>query len=367
MIHALKDFYVKKPKLAILLFLVVVGVFFIVFLRSPRKVKPPQPSGQGSIATPLGGEVGMKAYTEKLEEKLGGLQKQIEELKKQQEEQAKQKEAIKEQPNIKELMKIMPRPGESLPPLPLPPPPAAARIMKFTINQPQAKKVPPKPAIWVHLPMNSIVKGVLVTGVNAPGDSNALPVLIELTEAFYGPNGSRVPLKGCFALGKSVADLYGNTPRAKIQMVTIACVLKDNRVFESDWNGYAADSDGVFGIKGALVERTGAYFLKTAASAFISAMSAALAQAQTTQTASSGLGTSAVATNVTGNPVLYGLLSGLSGTANKMSSFFDKELEKIIPTVYVPAGKEVRLVSQVGLTIKGMSPLNGNITKDFYD
>ena len=81
---------------------------------------------------------------------------------------------------------------------------------------------------YVYLPLGSFCKGTLLTGVYASSDMNSpLPVLITLDEAFYGPNKTRIPLKGAYALGKAVGDI--NSERALIQITAISFVFDLNR------------------------------------------------------------------------------------------------------------------------------------------
>ena len=88
---------------------------------------------------------------------------------------------------------------------------------------------------YVYLPLGSFVKCTLLTGVYAPAnESNPLPVLISVDEAFYGPNNTRIPLKGAFAIGKAVGDVVSK--RAIIQIVSFSFVLPNGKVFEHEAN-----------------------------------------------------------------------------------------------------------------------------------
>ena len=62
-----------------------------------------------------------------------------------------------------------------------------------------------------------MARSILLTGVVAPVGGKPFPVLIALTEAFTAPNSYRVPLRGCFALGK--AEGNASSERADIQVV----------------------------------------------------------------------------------------------------------------------------------------------------
>ncbi len=132
--------------------------------------------------------------------------------------------------------------------------------------------------------MGSFVKGTLLTGVYAPGETeNPLPVLISIDEAFYGPSMSRIPLKGCLAIGKAVADI--NARRAIVQIVGISYVFPNGGVFEKEGNiGYLTGKDGTLGVPGKLVRRTGKELAGSFASGFLSGFADALGQGETSTT-----------------------------------------------------------------------------------
>ena len=110
---------------------------------------------------------------------------------------------------------------------------------------------------YAYLPLGSFVKCTLLTGVFAPtNESNPLPVLISVDEAFYGPNNTRIPLKGAFAIGKAIGDVVSK--RAIIQIVSLSMALPDGKVFEHEGNlGYLAGEDGHLGIEGTVIYNTG--------------------------------------------------------------------------------------------------------------
>lgn len=203
---------------------------------------------------------------------------------------------------------------------------------------------------YVYLPLGSFVKCTLLTGVYAPAnENNPLPVLISIDEAFYGPNNTRIPLKGAFAIGKAVGDVVSK--RAIIQIVSFSTVLPNGKVFEHEANlGYLADSDGRLGIQGEVIYNTGRQLSLNFLSGFLAGGSEALSQAQTS-TVNNALGSTS--TNVTGNTGRYSMFSGLANSAQGMSSYYQKQLETMIPAVKIEAGKKVVFVIQKGVQIEG--------------
>jgi hypothetical protein len=210
---------------------------------------------------------------------------------------------------------------------------------------------------YVYLPLGSFVKCTLLTGVYAPAnESNPLPVLISVDEAFYGPNNTRIPLKGAFAIGKAVGDVVSK--RAVIQIVSFSTVLPNGQVFEHEANlGYLADNDGQLGIPGELIYNTGKQLSLDFLSGFLAGGAEALSQAETS-TVTGAFGQTS--RNVTGNTGRYAMFSGLANSAQGMSSYYQKQLEAMIPAVKVEAGKKGVFVIQKGVQIEGLEITSDN-------
>ena len=114
------------------------------------------------------------------------------------------------------------------------------------------------PPPWVHLPAGSVVTGAIMTGAFATkvrGDG--LPVLAQLCAAYMAPNDYEVPRKGCLMIGKAAADIQ--TIRARVEAVTLSCVLPDGTSFERQVRGYFTGEDGTLSIPGKWQHRSGAW------------------------------------------------------------------------------------------------------------
>ena len=215
---------------------------------------------------------------------------------------------------------------------------------------------------YVYLPLGSFVKCTLLTGVYAPAnESNPLPVLISVDEAFYGPNNSKIPLKGAFAIGKAVGDVVSK--RAIIQIVSLSTVLPSGKVFEHEANlGYLADQDGHLGIQGEVIYNTGRQLSLNFLSGFLAGGAEALSQAET----STVVGAYGQASrNVTGDTGRYAMFSGLAKSAEGMSGYYQRQLEAMIPAVKIEAGKSAVFVIQKGVQIEGLEASVGNF--DYID
>lgn len=204
---------------------------------------------------------------------------------------------------------------------------------------------------WVYLPIGSFCQGTLLTGVYAAADvNNPLPVLISLDQAFYGPNKTRIPLKGAFVLGKAYGDL--TSQRALIQIVAISTVLPNGHAFENEQDlGYVTDELGELGIKGQVIYNTGRQLAMTFMGGFVAGGAQAIADSQVTthQTLQGD-----TRKTLTGNASKNSLFSGVAQSAGKLSQFYEKQAEELIPAVHIKNGAKVFFIVQKGVTINGL-------------
>lgn len=229
-------------------------------------------------------------------------------------------------------------------------------LQQYQLEVVTVNEMKPKGRNDVYLPAGSFVHGVLLTGVYAPADqNNPLPVLIRLSEAFYGPNETRIPLEGAFVIGKATGDL--NSERALIQGAAISSVLPKGEAFEARGNiGYVTDIKGQLGIKGEVVRNTGAIMAMSFMTGFLSGASQAFADSETTAVAGEN---GSIHRNTTGNASRQAAFQGMSESARNMSAYYQKQSEGIVPAIKVDAGTEVYLVVLEGVSVHGLE--NNNV------
>ena len=233
----------------------------------------------------------------------------------------------------------------------LPPPVPTLRILRpgggpEASGQP-AEQLPaaaPVPAAggreeaWVRLPLGSTVTGELLTGAfatKARGD--ALPVLMQLRSAFTGPNDTEIPLEDCLLIGKATADI--SSVRARVEAVSLSCVLPDGTAFERQVKGYFTGEDGTLGVPGRWEFRSGRWLAN-----LLSAMG----------TTAAGLYADvAIAQEIGGTNAILGGIS-TSDVTDRIQEFFLQRAEEILPVVWVESGTPVYVVMLEGLTIEGL-------------
>lgn len=224
-------------------------------------------------------------------------------------------------------------------------------LQQYQLDVVSVNEIKPEEEKEVYLPAGSFVHGVLLTGVYAPADqNNPLPVLIRLSEAFFGPNETRIPLEGAFVIGKATGDL--NSERALIQGAAISAVFTAEGAFEARGNiGYVTDVRGQLGVKGEVVRNTGAMMAMSFMTGFLSGASEAFADSETTAVVSDS---GHIQRNTTGNAARQAGFQGLSESARNMSTHYQKQSEGIVPAVKVNAGTEVYLVVLEGVSVHGL-------------
>ena len=368
MLPALWHLARRAPRvtLAIALGVALLGVMWLTGRSAPRGTATTSgnPLGEGRLLTP---EVELRGVVRQLQEDTAVLRKSLDDVTRAlQELREKKGPAGDAALSAKELERLKRELGPLPPPPPIPmatpaptpppapatpgaPPPELPRITVFTVGKP-APAAPAPASRWVHLPAGSFVKATLLSGVYAPTRAQQpLPVLLHFTEAPVGPNATRVPLRGCVAVARALGDY--TTKRAGLQLDTMSCVLPSGRAVSQPVTGWVAGPDGVFGMPGELVEREGPYLARVSLAGFLHGASAAFAAAQTT-TSIGALGNTT--TTITGNEAIYGALSGFANTANRMAAFFERQLESLVPAVYVPSGLTGSAVIQGGVTLDGV-------------
>lgn len=254
------------------------------------------------------------------------------------------------------------RAPERTPPLPSPvtPPGAHAQEVKVAPEVPvevpriQTIRLPAASAAGVqevHLPAGSFAEGVMLTGVFAPVEGQALPVQIRLSSEWTTPNRGRIPIGDAFLVGKAQGD--ANSERATIQIEKLSYVHSTGRSIEIPVNGYIVDKDGIQGAQGKYVWRAEEFMIYAAAAGAAAGAGDALSQSQTTTTLNPIGGATQL---ITGDLGKFAGGRALSGAANQLNQAIGKRLNEISPAIWVPNGRTVTVTLIDGATLIGVAP-----------
>ncbi len=213
----------------------------------------------------------------------------------------------------------------------------------------------------LHVPAGSFGEATLLTGVFAPVTGEPLPVLLRLDAALVGPQRSRVPVRGAFIVGKAQGD--ANSRRATVQLDSLSVVRADGAPFEVKVNGWAADEDGIQGLRGQYVWRADEVIALSSLTGALSGGADAMAQKETTSQVTPLGGVQGA---VTGDPLKFAGYRSLSTAFGRLSEMVSQRLNEIVPAIYVPNARTITVAFINGVTIEGfdvpeatLSPFSG--------
>jgi conjugal transfer pilus assembly protein TraB len=200
-----------------------------------------------------------------------------------------------------------------------------------------------------NIPSGSFVKGVLLTGVDAPtmqaGQSNPLPVIINLNDDVILPNRYRSDLIDCVAIGSVRGDI--SSERAYIRLVSMSCVetATQKRVVDTAVTGWIFGEDGKPGLRGRLVSKQGALLAKVLLAGFAEGISDAFTNASSNISTTVEGSVSTIDPENTLDAAMYG---GVGNAAGKLADFYMDMAEAMFPIIEIGAGRTVTLAFKDG-------------------
>lgn len=229
---------------------------------------------------------------------------------------------------------------------PIETPPEAIKIQVFGEATTQTLEAADPGRKAVDLPVGSILRGVLLTGVDAPTGMQSrrdpIPVLMRIKHDAALPNRFSADVKECFVVLAATGDL--STERAMMRAETLSCVRRDGEVMEAVLDAYALGDDGKAGIRGRLVSRNGSLVAKAAAASFAEALSqifrpVAIQGFNTTP----GRRTEFQAPQ-TAEALEAAGYAGVGGAMRRLSDYWVDLADEIVPFIEVDAAREVEAV-----------------------
>ncbi|MDC8832839.1 TrbI/VirB10 family protein [Alteromonas gilva] len=209
------------------------------------------------------------------------------------------------------------------------------------------------------LAMGSIISGTTLNGVAAPtgvqSTSEPIPVMMRIKQEALMPNHFTLDIRECHMLGSAVGNL--SSERVYIRAEGISCITEDGQAIEKNITAYAVSSyDGMAGVKGDVVSRTGSMIASTMMASFLSGFGEAAAprQVQAVNTAPQvdTLWQSQNLSTYAGS----GILNGASSSAERLANYYMSMVEQTYPVVELLPGTQIDFLVQKGMTMK----LDGN-------
>lgn len=228
--------------------------------------------------------------------------------------------------------------------------------LNFTnIAKPEVKEEKEKKTKRHIIPTGSIVKAVLLSGMDAPTMTQAktepLPVLMKVTELSILPNSYAYDIQDCFLMGEGYGDL--TSERAYIRVNNISCVTNKGQKIDMAMKGAATGEDGKLGLRGEVVTKQGALLARTLIAGFLQGVGESFANKNQIVTQNGFGGTTTTnGTMNAGESLQVGAFEGLSKSAEKLADFYLKMADQVTPVIEISAGREVNIITTATLELK---------------
>lgn len=228
--------------------------------------------------------------------------------------------------------------------------------LNFTnIAKPEVKEEKEKKTKRHIIPTGSIVKAVLLSGMDTPTMTQAktepLPVLMKVTELSILPNSYAYDIQDCFLMGEGYGDL--TSERAYIRVNNISCVTNKGQKIDMVMKGAATGEDGKLGLRGEVVTKQGALLARTLIAGFLQGVGESFANKNQIVTQNGFGGTTTTnGTMNAGESLQVGAFEGLSKSAEKLADFYLKMADQVTPVIEISAGREVNIITTATLELK---------------
>lgn len=205
----------------------------------------------------------------------------------------------------------------------------------------------------VRIPAGSILRGVLLSGLDAPTGRAArqdpYPALLRLKHTAILPNRFRADVRECFLLVGGYGDL--GSERVYLRAESINCVRQDGRTLEVAVDGYAVGEDGKVGVRGRLVNKQGQVIGQALQVSFLQGFSQLFS---TVPAATVATGTGAVPFQqvFSGVAMQGAMLSGTGESLERLAEYYLDMAENLFPVLEVDAGRGIEVILNRGVGLK---------------
>ena len=201
------------------------------------------------------------------------------------------------------------------------------------------------------IPAGSFAKAVLLGGVDAStaltSSSDPRPILIRLMDRGTLPRKFQSDLKDCHIVGSGYGDLSSERVFARLEKLT--CVERvSGEIIETEVAGYVTGEDGRAGIKGIVVEKGRGYLAKSVLGGVLQGLSGVFNPSQPAVINPMG---AFVPKKSTGDKFNEGMMSGASGSMDRLSKYYIDRAESIQPVIQIESGRIVDVVFTEGADI----------------
>jgi len=206
----------------------------------------------------------------------------------------------------------------------------------------------------VLIPAGSILRGVLLSGMDAPTGRQSrrdpYPALARIKHDAILPNRFRADVRECFLVLAGYGDL--GSERAYLRTEAITCVRQDGGAIEVPIDAYATGEDGKVGVRGRVVSKQGKLIAQAMMASFVEGFSKMFSTVPVA-TLSTTAGQSTPFQNVMTPQALQGAaVSGAGNALDRLANFFMDMAEEMFPVIEIDAGRSIEFVLNRGATLR---------------
>ena len=223
------------------------------------------------------------------------------------------------------------------------PPPDAADIAATTAA-----------AQRVVIPAGSILRGVLLSGMDAPTGKQArrdpYPALVRLKDHAILPNRFRADVRECFVTVAGYGDL--SSERAFLRTELITCVRHDGGVIEVPVDGYAVGEDGKVGLRGRLVSKQGQIIAQAMQVSLMEGISEVFGQQQVSVISTTPGSQVPFQDVLSGDSLQGAAMSGTGKALDRLAEYYLDMAQEMFPVVEIDAGRSIEVILNRGATLQ---------------
>ena len=239
-------------------------------------------------------------------------------------------------------------------------PTLSTSVISEDLSKKPKKHDPAEPEIYI--PSGSILRGVLLAGLDAPTGTNAkkdpFPVNVRIQKDAILPNGYSADVKECFLLMSGYGEL--SSERALLRGISLSCIKENGAIIEAKLPSYAAGEDGKAGLRGRLVSKTGSLIVKTMIAGFASGLSSAFDVKMTPTINTSSNGTVTYEKVYSSDAMRGAGAKGVSKAFDKLSDYYMSMADQMFPIIEIDGGRTIDIVVTQGAALTTVRDKDGH-------
>lgn len=197
-----------------------------------------------------------------------------------------------------------------------------------------------------YIPPGTFFRAVMLNGVDAPaggqGQSNPLPVALDILDSANMPNKAKLNLKDCRIVASAWGDLSSERMMARVE--TMSCII-NGRSVNLDIKGQIIGEDGKTGVRGRLVSKQGIMIGNAILAGSIGQIGQIYQQQATTTYTGAAGAVSVIGSDQLKNAAIGG---GISGGAKTIADYYIQQASKLFPSIETDGGRVVEILVTKG-------------------